>query len=82
MTNKIFTKYQLDRNQYDLDLMQKLLKDFLSSKDIHNIDMISEFRVAEKTQDLYLLRDTHWNAAGNQLAADILFANLRNTLEK
>jgi len=82
LTNQIFAKYKLDRNQYDLDLMQKLLKDFLSSKDIHHIDMLSEFRVAEKTQDLYLLRDTHWNAAGNQLAADILFANLRNTVEK
>ncbi len=82
LTNKIFTTYQLDRNQYDLDLMQKLLKDFLSSKDIHHIDMLSEFRVAEKTQDLYLLRDTHWNAAGNQLAANILFENLRNTVEK
>jgi hypothetical protein len=26
--------------------------------------------------DLYKLRDSHWNAAGNQLAAEILFEDL------
>ena len=31
---------------------------------------------AESKHELYSLRDTHWNGAGSQLAADILFEDL------
>ena len=38
--------------------------------------MLDRFREVGQTETLYLLRDTHWNLAGNQLASNILYQNL------
>lgn len=72
----IFEKYRLRQEDYDLDLAQNLLKSFLESKGIPYIDLSARFRAEGKIRDLYLFRDTHWNDAGNQLAAGILFEDL------
>jgi SGNH hydrolase-like domain, acetyltransferase AlgX len=72
----VLDKYKLRRENYDLNPGQSILKPFLDSKGIPFVDFADRFRAEGKKQDLYLLRDTHWNAAGNQLAADILFDDL------
>jgi hypothetical protein len=72
----VLDKYKLRRENYDLNPGQNLLKPFLDSKGIPCIDLTDRFRAEGKKRDLYLLRDTHWNSAGNQLAADILFEDL------
>jgi hypothetical protein len=69
----VFDKYKLRPEDYDLNLAQNLLKSFLESKGIPFIDLSDRFRAEGQKRDLYLLRDTHWNSAGNQLAADMLF---------
>lgn len=71
----IFEKFKL-KQDYDPNLAQSLLRSFLESKSIPFIDLSDRFRTEGKKQDLYLLRDTHWNSAGNQLAADILFEDM------
>ena len=79
---KIVDKFKLPEKDYDLRLGQTILKRFLESKNIQYIDMTERFVAeAERGADLYLLRDTHWNSAGNQLASDVLFENLTNYLE-
>jgi len=40
--------------------------------EIPYVDRPEKFREASKQESLYLLRDTHWNSAGNSLAAMIL----------
>lgn len=77
----IFEKYKLKPEGYDLTLAQNLLKSFLQSKGIPFIDFLDRFRAEGKQHDLYSLRDTHWNGAGNQLAADILFEDLAKRVE-
>ena len=77
----IFEKYKLKPADYDLNLAQNLLKSFLQSKGIPFIDFLDRFRAEGKQRDLYSLRDTHWNTAGNQLAADILFEDLGKRVE-
>ncbi len=77
----VLDKYKLHRENYDLNPGQSILKPFLDSKGIPFIDFADRFRAEGKKQDLYLFRDTHWNAAGNQLAADILFENLGKRVE-
>lgn len=69
-------KFQLKKEDYDLDLAQRLLKTFLESKQIPYLDMLDRFRVEEKQRELYMFRNTHWNDAGNNLAAEILFQYL------
>ncbi len=72
----IFDRFRLRIEDYDLDLVQNILKSFLQSKDISYIDFTDRFRSEGQEKDLYLLRDSHWNRSGNQLAADILFETL------
>ncbi|MDJ1178542.1 hypothetical protein PJF56_06680 [Roseofilum sp. BLCC_M91] len=76
LADQLFETYDLNREDYDLELMQKLLIAFLDREGIPYIDMLHRFRQMGKTETLYLLRDTHWNLAGNQLASDILYQNL------
>ena len=74
----VTTKFNLTREDYDLDLPQNLLKSFLTAKDISFLDMSDRFRDAEAQHDLYGWRTTHWNNAGNSLAAELLFQYLVN----
>ena len=77
----VLDKFKLRREDYDLNPGQSLLKPFLDSEGIPFIDFTDRFRAEGKKRDLYLLRDTHWNSAGNQLAADILFEDLSRRIE-
>jgi hypothetical protein len=74
--DSLVQKFRLTREDYDLDLAQNLLKTFLESKQIPYLDMLDRFRTEEKQRELYLFRNTHWNDAGNELAAQILYEYL------
>jgi len=43
--------------------------------------MMNEFRVEGRKRQLYLLKDTHWNDSGNELAAKIIFRNISGFVE-
>ncbi|MEI8348688.1 MAG: hypothetical protein WCI77_00905 [Candidatus Omnitrophota bacterium] len=70
---QIYRKYNLKREEYDINLMQKILKDFLDAEGIAYMDLSDEFSAEGQKGSLYKLRDTHWNEAGNILAAEIIF---------
>jgi hypothetical protein len=72
----LVTKFGLNREDYDLNLAQDELKTFLVARQIPYLDLLETFRAEEPKRDLYLLHDAHWNKAGNQLAAKILFQYL------
>jgi hypothetical protein len=76
----IINKFKLSAEDYDLDLMQKVLKGFLEQQEIPYIDMLARFRKAGKTEILYIPRNTHWNQAGNRVAAEILYEDLFDTM--
>ena len=76
LLNEIFTRYHLNKEDYDVELMQKLLKGYLDKKGIYCVDLLDKFKHAGKKNSLYKFRDIHWNEAGNKLAADILFPEL------
>ncbi len=77
----LVTKFGLNRDDYDLNLAQDELKAFLSSKQIPYLDLLEAFRAEEPKRDLYLLHDAHWNKAGNELAAQMLFEYLDHSPE-
>ena len=74
--NALVTHRGLNREDYDLNLAQDRLKTFLESKQIPYVDLLEGFRTEAQKRDLYLLNDPHWNKAGNELAAQILFQYL------
>ncbi len=74
LLNSLLRRYGLEREQYDIDLMQQLLTKYLQRERIAHIDLLPTFRAQAQTKRLYLLRNTHWNRDGNALAAKILFS--------
>lgn len=77
----IIGKFGLRQEDYDINLAQTVLKSFLKSKGISYIDLLDVFKAEGEQRSLYLFRNTHWNKAGNQLAADILFQELVKQLD-
>ncbi len=53
-------------------LGHRILREHLEAQAIPFVDLTDAFRRATAAETLYLERDTHWNAAGNRLAAAVL----------
>ena len=75
--NQVVNEFELDPEDYEINCMQNILKRHLEAENIAYIDFTERFKAEQQKRHLYLLREPHWNSAGNQLAADILFENLR-----
>lgn len=56
--------------------------DALKQAKIDYIDLYPQFVRAGKARSLYRPRDSHWNIAGNRLAAEIIEKNIRYHLER
>jgi hypothetical protein len=54
----------------------------LREEKIHYIDLYPQFLVESKARSLYIPRDSHWNIAGNRLAAEIIEPDIRHHLEQ
>ncbi len=65
---------------YDIELPQKRLAEFCESRGMHCLDLLPALRRESERRPLYRMRNTHWNRAGNQVAAEELKAFLRNRL--
>jgi hypothetical protein len=66
----VLTHYQLNPAQYQWDRPQGLLWQFCTAHNIEFYDLLPTFQaVAGQGQYLYLPNDSHWNEAGNELAA-------------
>ena len=61
----------LNRGKWNITLPNKMLTSRLDQLGIKYIDLYPFFR-EKSSEPLYRPRDTHWNIAGNQLAADII----------
>ena len=72
----MFQSFGLEKNNYDVELMQHILKKDLESKHIPYIDLLDYFKIKANKEPLYLCRNTHWNSAGNELAATVIFQYL------
>lgn len=60
----------------DFDYPNRLLGDRLSEYNIDYIDLLDNFREVSQTTRLYRPNDTHWNIAGNALAAELIKQHL------
>ncbi|MGD1701360.1 alginate O-acetyltransferase AlgX-related protein [Dapis sp. BLCC M229] len=83
LLNEIFAEYDdLKPESYNLTCQQEILRKFLAANSIPYIDMLNKFKIEQNNRPLYLLREPHWNSAGNLLAADILFNYLVKDIDK
>ena len=73
----VLSKYQhIAEANLDLSYPDNLIVNFCRTHDINCLDMLGQFQEQGKTRQLYMLRDSHWNEAGNRLAADLILEYL------
>jgi len=65
----VFEKYNLDPNKYVLDLPQKHLVEVINKLNVPVLDLLPAFKQHIASETLYIKQNTHWNKAGNLLAA-------------
>jgi hypothetical protein len=78
---KVFERFQLAPEDYDVESPQKRLKAFAKSRQIAVVDLLEPLREADKLQRCYHLQDGHWNSRGNAVAAEAILPALRKLLE-
>ncbi len=66
----------LTKDGMDFRGPNRMLSAELDRKKILNVDLTDEFGKAAAHQRLYRANDSHWNIAGNRLAADLVFRHL------
>lgn len=76
LLNQVVQTHQLNLSEYEINCMQNILTQHLKAQNIPYLDFQNRFQLEQQKQPLYLLQEPHWNSAGNQLAAEILFENL------
>jgi hypothetical protein len=79
--NKVFERFQLQPEDYDVALPQKRLVAFAKSRKIAVVDLLEPLREADKVQRCYHLQDGHWNSRGNAIAAEAILPVLRELIQ-
>jgi hypothetical protein len=69
LCGEVMETYGLNPNDFDLELPQRYLKEDCALRGIPCLDLLPAFREQGAKGGLYRFRDTHWNEAGNRLAA-------------
>jgi hypothetical protein len=82
LQERVQEKIGSDRDTLDFDRPNKLLGEELRVRDIRYLDLLEPFRVRSRDVRLYKPRDTHWNIAGNRLAADLLYEFLHEAIHE
>ncbi len=73
---QILKQFGKSRDEFDLDKPQKVLQDYCQSRQISCLDLLPTFRKNGSEGGLYALQETHYNNAGNQLAATTIVEHL------
>jgi len=84
LRDDIARRFRLDLNSFDFTLLQRRLIAFCKEQRIPYLDLLGAFITAAETHspdDLYLANDTHWSAAGNEVAARAIASWLTEWLE-
>jgi lysophospholipase L1-like esterase len=76
LQNKVMGAYHLRPEAYDFTLPNKRLQAALKAHHIDYIDLLDGFAAGSARARLYRPNDTHWNIAGNALAAELLSRHL------
>lgn len=61
-----------DPAEFDWERPNRVLAEGLAARGVDVLDLTGPFRTAAREQRLYRLNDSHWNLAGNALAAQLL----------
>jgi hypothetical protein len=57
---------------FDFERPNRRLREDLERRGVRYLDLLAPFTAATRDRRLYRPRDSHWNIAGNRLAADLI----------
>lgn len=72
LQQKVIEAFRVGPDAFDFQLANKLLATEFEKHNINYLDLFDDFRVASGQISLYKPNDTHWNIAGNELAAEVI----------
>ncbi len=72
LQGKVLKALNANSRELDFSFPNKYLKGQLQAYGIDHLDLLGPFLSATPNINLYKPNDTHWNIAGNKLAADLL----------
>ena len=76
---EVITALKMKPEAFDFSLPNRRLSQTLTVLNINHLDLYHAFLQASAEKRLYKPNDTHWNIAGNQLAASIMRDYLANS---
>jgi SGNH hydrolase-like domain, acetyltransferase AlgX len=82
LQERVLEKLGADKDKLDFDRPNKRLGEELRARNIKYLDLLEPFRLRSRDVRLYKPRDTHWNIAGNRLAADLLHNFLHEAIDE
>jgi hypothetical protein len=82
LQERVLEKIGADKDRLDFDRPNKRLVEELRARNIRYLDLLEPFRLRTRDVRLYKPRDTHWNIAGNRLAADLLYDFLHGAIDE
>ncbi|VXD24935.1 conserved exported hypothetical protein [Planktothrix serta PCC 8927] len=65
-----------NQNLLDFEISNRLLTEQLQQANIDYLDLLPDFKATAQKTPLYKPNDTHWNIAGNRLAAELITQHL------
>ena len=80
LQERVLEKIGADNDKLDFDRPNKYLVKELRARNIKYLDLLEPFRLRTRDVRLYKPRNTHWNIAGNRLAADLLYDFLHEAI--
>jgi SGNH hydrolase-like domain, acetyltransferase AlgX len=81
LRTRVLEALQLQEGDIDLRQPNRFLSNELSGHRIISVDSLDAFTDKGQTMTLYKPLDSHWNIAGNALAAEVLMAPLKRVLQ-
>jgi len=79
---KVIDTRQMTVEDFDFSLPNQYLIEELTQAEIDFLDLLPYFQGYSELEQLYKPNDSHWNIAGNELAAELIFQYLQRTPEK
>ncbi len=78
--SEVVNSYNRSPDQFDFALPNRMLSRELERMSIKQLDLLEPFKEASTRERLYKPNDTHWNIAGNKLAAELIENYIRRTM--
>ena len=80
LQSEVVAESNRGKDQFDSALSSRMLARGLQEMDVKQLDLLEPFKQAAVSKRLYKPRDTHWNIAGNKLAADLIGNYISKTI--